>query len=42
MADRDAVRAQFVEAFGGADYPVDGPTDLVPALPDGFAERDHT
>ena len=35
MADRQEVREQFVEAFEGADYPVDGPMDLVPALPNG-------
>jgi hypothetical protein len=35
MADRDAVREQFEEAFGGADYPVNSPMDLVPALPQG-------
>jgi hypothetical protein len=35
MADRQEVREQFVEAFEGADYPVNGPMDLVPALPNG-------
>jgi hypothetical protein len=35
MADREAVRQQFVEAFEGADYPVNSPMDLVPALPNG-------
>jgi len=35
MADRQEVREQFVEAFEGADYPVDSPMDLVPALPNG-------
>ncbi len=35
MVDKDDLRAQFVEAFEGADYPVDSPMDLVPALPDG-------
>jgi hypothetical protein len=29
------LREQFVEAFSGADYPVDSQMDLVPALPDG-------
>jgi hypothetical protein len=37
MADRQHVRDQFVEAFEGADYPVNSPMDLVPALPDGPA-----
>jgi hypothetical protein len=35
MADRQEVRQQFVEAFEGADYPVNSPMDLVPALPQG-------
>ncbi|WP_336136026.1 MTH865 family protein [Natronomonas amylolytica] len=35
MADRDDVRQQFEEAFEGADYPVNSPMDLVPALPQG-------
>ncbi|MEF8782310.1 MAG: MTH865 family protein [Haloarculaceae archaeon] len=35
MVDRDDLREQFTEAFEGADYPVDSPMDLVPALPDG-------
>ncbi|QLD84745.1 hypothetical protein HWV23_03120 [Natronomonas halophila] len=35
MADRDEVRQQFEEAFEGADYPVNSPMDLVPALPQG-------
>ena len=35
MADREAVRQQFEEAFEGADYPVNSPMDLVPALPNG-------
>lgn len=33
--DRDDLRAQFVEAFEGADYPINSAMDLVPALPDG-------
>lgn len=37
MADRENVRQQFVEAFEGADYPVNSPMDLVPALPNGPA-----
>ena len=32
MTDREDVREQFVEAFEGADYPVNSPMDLVPAL----------
>jgi hypothetical protein len=35
MADREEVRQQFEEAFEGADYPVNSPMDLVPALPNG-------
>jgi hypothetical protein len=35
MVDKDDLREQFVEAFEGADYPVDSPMELVPALPDG-------
>jgi len=35
MADRDDLRQQMIEAFGGADYPISSPMDLVPALPDG-------
>lgn len=31
------MRQQFVEAFEGADYPVNSPMDLVPALPNGPA-----
>lgn len=33
--DRDELRQQLVEAFEGADYPINSPMDLVPALPDG-------
>lgn len=33
--DIDEIREQMLEAFGGADYPVGSPMDLVPALPDG-------
>jgi hypothetical protein len=39
MADRDAIREQFEEAFEGADYPVNSPMDLVPALPNGPATQ---
>lgn len=35
MVDEDDLREQFVEAFEGAEYPVSGAMDLVPALPDG-------
>jgi hypothetical protein len=35
MVDKDDLRSQFVEAFEGADYPINSPMDLVPALPDG-------
>jgi hypothetical protein len=35
MVDRDDLRRQLHEAFKGADYPVNSPMDLVPALPDG-------
>lgn len=35
MVDRDELRQQFREAFEGADYPVNSPMDLVPALPNG-------
>jgi hypothetical protein len=35
MADRDELREQMVDAFSGADYPINSPMDLVPALPNG-------
>lgn len=36
MADvEEELREQFIEAFEGADYPVENQMDLVPALPDG-------
>ena len=35
MVDKEELREQFVEAFEGADYPINSPMDLVPALPDG-------
>jgi hypothetical protein len=35
MVDKDDLRQQFVDAFEGADYPINSPMDLVPALPDG-------
>ncbi len=37
MVDKDDLRAQFVDAFEGADYPVNSPMDLLPALPNGPA-----
>lgn len=33
------LREQMIEAFGGADYPVASPMDLVPALPNGPGTR---
>ena len=39
MVDKDDLRQQFIEAFEGADYPVNSPMDLVPALPDGPATK---
>jgi hypothetical protein len=35
MADRDELREQMIDAFSGADYPINSPMDLVPALPNG-------
>ena len=35
MADRADLRQQMIDAFGGADYPISSPMDLVPALPNG-------
>lgn len=35
MVDKDDLRQQMLDAFGGADYPINSPMDLVPALPDG-------
>jgi len=35
MVDKEDLREQFVEAFEGADYPINSPMDLVPALPQG-------
>lgn len=37
--DQEDLRAQFVEAFEGADYPISSPMDLVPALPQGPSTR---
>ncbi|MDY6780149.1 MAG: MTH865 family protein [Halobacteria archaeon] len=33
--EEEELREQFVDAFEGADYPVNSPMDLVPALPEG-------
>lgn len=35
--DEEEIREQMLEAFGGADYPVSSPMDLLPALPQGPA-----
>lgn len=35
MVDKDDLRRQFTEAFEGADFPVNSPMDLIPALPQG-------
>jgi hypothetical protein len=35
MVDKDDLRQQFIDAFEGADYPINSPMDLVPALPNG-------
>lgn len=35
MVDKTELREQFTEAFEGADYPINSPMDLVPALPGG-------
>lgn len=35
MAEREDLRRQFTNAFEDADYPVNSPMDLVPALPNG-------
>ncbi|TQQ82852.1 hypothetical protein EGH24_05270 [Halonotius terrestris] len=36
MSDAEAeLREQFTEAFSGADYPITGQMDIVPALPNG-------
>jgi hypothetical protein len=39
MADEDDLREQMIDAFGGADYPISSPMDLVPALPNGPGTR---
>ncbi|QLK26761.1 MTH865 family protein [Natrinema zhouii] len=39
MADEAELREQMIDAFENADYPVSGPMDLVPALPDGPSTR---
>ena len=35
MVDKDDLRQQLIDAFEGADYPINSPMDLVPALPQG-------
>jgi len=35
MADKAELREQMEEAFGEAEYPINSPMDLVPALPNG-------
>ncbi|UPM42853.1 MTH865 family protein [Halocatena salina] len=35
MVDKDELREQMLDAFSGADYPINSPMDLVPALPSG-------
>ena len=35
MADKTELRKQMKEAFGEAEYPINSPMDLVPALPNG-------
>jgi hypothetical protein len=35
MVDIDDLQTQMIEAFEGADYPINSPMDLVPALPNG-------
>jgi hypothetical protein len=35
MTDEAELRAQLIDAFEGADYPVSGPMELIPALPNG-------
>ena len=35
MTDGDDLRQQMIDAFEGADYPINGPMDLVHALPNG-------
>lgn len=35
MVDKDDLRQQMLDAFEGADYPINSPMDLVPALPQG-------
>jgi hypothetical protein len=39
MADREELRQQMIDAFEGADYPINSPMDLVPALPNGPSTR---
>jgi len=34
MTDEAELREQLIDAFENADYPVSGPMELVPALPE--------
>lgn len=38
-ATKAELREQFLDAFGGADFPVSNQMDLVPALPQGPGTR---
>jgi hypothetical protein len=38
-SQRSDLRAQLIDAFEGADYPVSNPMGFVPALPDGPTTR---
>ncbi|WP_436344252.1 MTH865 family protein [Natronorubrum sp. FCH18a] len=35
--DPEEIRAQLIDAFEGADYPVSNPMEFLPALPNGPA-----
>jgi hypothetical protein len=37
--ERGDLRDQMTEAFEGADYPINSPMDLIPALPSGPSTR---
>lgn len=39
MVDEAELREQMTAAFEGAEYPVSGPMDLLPALPQGPGTR---
>ena len=42
MSKSQELRTQLVDAFEGADYPVQNQMDLVPALPNGPTTRFET